>query len=92
MSAPNFSTSSTKILPVVYSSGLPVLMNNVFSEEPLYEVISGPFAGRRGMRYELETLCESAVVVAWSSAVSCETGDILVQVKQGYYPALGLVL
>lgn len=85
-------TPGTRILPLVYSNGQYVTEDDLFSSDTLYEVISGPHAGRRGARRELEALCGLCVEADWFSAVSCETGAILRRVNNSFSPTSDFVL
>jgi hypothetical protein len=85
-------TTGTKILPLILSNGDPVVVDVVFDHLIVYEVISGPYAGQRGTQSELRELCGEVEVLDWFSAVSCETGRVLLRVGDGYRSSSELVV
>lgn len=81
---PNSTATSTKILPLVYLNGKPVVFSAGQYEIRLYEVISGPYVSQRGSINGLRELCGEVIVPNIYAAVSCETGDMLLNLGSGY--------
>lgn len=88
----NSTIKRTKILPLIYSNGDPVVIDMLFDHLELYEVVSGPHASRRGTVAALREVCGEVAVLDWFSAVSCETGAVLLRIGNSYRCAGELVI
>jgi len=82
-----------KVLPLVYwPTGQPVTIDAVFEHLDMYEIVTGSHKGCRGTLGDLKRAYGNVVVLNWISAISCETGDILMRTSHGYVLAWGAVL